>query len=91
MTKDKRVGAICAAPIALYSAGILKDEFTCYPGYEQVINNSNFKDSKVGESENILTSRGPGTAICFALEIVKELKGDIPYQELKSGLLAEFC
>jgi len=90
--KEKLVGAICAAPIALYSAGVLKGEdFTCYPGYEQVIQDATFKDNKVVESENILTSRGPGTAMCFALEIVKKLVGSETYEQLKAGLLAEFC
>jgi len=89
--KDKKVGAICAAPIALYSAGVLKDEYTCYPGYEQVIKGSEFKEQKVVESGNILTSRGPGTAMCFALEIVKELVGVETYEQLKAGLLADFC
>jgi len=90
--KEKLVGAICAAPIALYSAGVLKGEdYTCYPGYEQVIQDATFKDNKVVESENILTSRGPGTAMCFALEIVKKLVGSETYEQLKAGLLAEFC
>jgi len=90
--KEKLVGAICAAPIALYSAGVLKGEdFTCYPGYEQVIQDATFKENKVVESENILTSRGPGTAMCFALEIVKKLVGSETYEQLKAGLLAEFC
>ena len=90
--KNKEVGAICAAPIALYSAGILKDEFTCYPGYDQVIKSSNFRDDKkVVESQNIMTSRGPGTAMCFALEIVKKLVGQETYEQLKAGLLADFC
>jgi len=89
--KNKKVGAICAAPIALYSAGVLKDEYTCYPGYEQVIKGSEFKDKKVVESGNVLTSRGPGTAMCFALEIVKELVGVETYEQLKAGLLADFC
>ncbi len=90
--KDKLVGAICAAPIALYSAGALDgEEFTCYPGYEQVIKDANFKEEKVVQSSNVLTSRGPGTAICFALEIVKKLVGDETYQQLKAGLLADFC
>jgi len=38
-----------------------------------------------------MTSRGPGTAICFALEIVKKLKGEETYQALKAGLLATYC
>jgi hypothetical protein len=35
-----------------------------------------------------MTSQGVGTAICFALEIVKTLKGDDTYQTLKKEILA---
>jgi 4-methyl-5(b-hydroxyethyl)-thiazole monophosphate biosynthesis len=38
-----------------------------------------------------MTSRGPGTALCFALEIVKKLEGDEKYEALKDGLLATYC
>ncbi len=90
--KDKKVGAICAAPIALYSAGVIKDDFTCYPGYDQVIKSGHFRDDKkVVESQNVMTSRGPGTAMCFALEIVKKLVSEETYSQLKAGLLADFC
>jgi hypothetical protein len=35
-----------------------------------------------------MTSQGVGTAICFALEIVKTIKGDDVYQTLKKEILA---
>ena len=93
-SKDKRIGAICAAPIALERAGIIKDEdnYTCYPSYEQQISHGHFTDQyKVVKSGNVLTSRGPGTAICFALAIVRELVGEETYTQLRAGLLAEYC
>ncbi len=31
-------------------------------------------DKQVVVSQNIMTSRGPGTALCFGLEIVKNFK-----------------
>jgi 4-methyl-5(b-hydroxyethyl)-thiazole monophosphate biosynthesis len=90
--EGKNVAAICAAPMALDSAGVLKGEYTCYPSYEEVIMSGEYNpNKKVIKTGNILTSRGPGTAICFALEIVKELVGDETYQALKSGLIADFC
>ena len=36
----------------------------------------------------VMTSQGVGTAICFALEIVKKIKGDDTYQTLKKEILA---
>jgi len=91
--KGKRIGAICAAPFALNKAGVLKDEYTCYPSVEDEIKKDGYLGDKsmVVESKNVLTSRGPATAICFALEIVKKLKGDDMYSALKSGLLATYC
>ncbi len=88
----KNIGAICAAPIALDKAGVLKEGYTCYPSYDEQIKTSGFTDSKkVVKSKNVLTSRGPGTAICFGLSIVKELVGEETYRQLKAGLLADYC
>jgi len=92
-SKGKNIGAICAAPLALNKAGVLKQKFTCYPSAEEQIDECEYMSDKamVVEDENIITSRGPATAICFALKIVKRLKGDDTYNALKSGLLADFC
>jgi len=91
--KGKNIGAICAAPFALQKAGVLKQKYTCYPSVEADIDNDGYtgEDFMVVEDENILTSRGPATAICFALEIVKKLKGEEMYEMLKGGLLATYC
>lgn len=91
--ENKNIGAICAAPFALNKAGVLKEKYTCYPSVEDEIK----KDGYVGdaamvvEDENIMTSRGPATALCFALSIVKKLKGEESYETLKNGLLATYC
>ncbi len=90
--KGKNIGAICAAPFALNKAGVLKQNYTCYPSVEeQIRENGYISDKKVIEDGNVMTSRGPATAICFALEIVKKLKGQEMYETLKAGLLADFC
>ena len=91
--KGKNIAAICAAPYALHKAGVLKGEFTCYPSVEEEIDKEGYMGdaSMVVESQNVLTSRGPATAICFALKIVQKLKGDETYRNLKAGLLADFC
>ena len=87
-SKNKMIGAICAAPFALNCAGVLKDKWTCYPSVEEQINKNGYiADKKVIIDNNIVTSRGPATAIYFALEIVKLLKGEELYLQLKNGLL----
>ena len=92
-SKGKNIGAICAAPFALNKAGVLKHNYTCYPSFEEYIREDGYMGDKamVIEDENVMTSRGPGTAICFALEIVKKLEGEEMYESLKSGLLADYC
>lgn len=89
----KNIGAICAAPFALNKAGVLKHNYTCYPSFEEQIREDGYMGDKsmVVEDGNVMTSRGPATAICFALQIVKKLKGEDTYSMLKGGLLAEFC
>ena len=89
----KAIGAICAAPYALEAAGVLKEGYTCYPGIEDELTTGGFVGDKqaVVESGNVMTSRGPGSAMCFALAIVKKLKGIESYKKLRSGLLAEYC
>jgi len=47
--------------------------------------------SMVIEDANVMTSRGPATALCFALKIVQKLKGDETYNALREGLLATYC
>ncbi|MFA6136610.1 MAG: DJ-1 family glyoxalase III [Sulfurimonas sp.] len=91
--KDKNIGAICAAPLALHRAGVLKHDYTCYPSYEKEIREEGYMGDRamVVEDANIITSRGPATAICFALQIVKKLKGQESYLRVKRGLLADFC
>jgi 4-methyl-5(b-hydroxyethyl)-thiazole monophosphate biosynthesis len=71
---------------------VLKHNYTCYPSVEKQIREEGYKsDSMVVEDGNVMTSRGPGTAICFALQIVKKLKGEETYLGLKNGLLASYC
>lgn len=87
--KDKKIGAICAAPYALHKADVLSQNYTCYPSFEQKIRDSGYQNDKDVVSENnIITSKGPATATKFALEIVKTLKGEEVYNSVKAGLLA---
>lgn len=93
---QKLIAAICASPIVLDKAGVLKGDFTCYPGCESQINmeQKNKKSNAVVKNGNIITSTGPATAIVFALELVKELcaqtKAKELYDELQMSILKDF-
>lgn len=91
--EGKNIGAICAAPYALNRAGVLKNSYTCYPSVEKEINKKGYQgeSAMVVQDENIMTSRGPATALCFGLEIVKKLKGEEMYKTVKEGLIATYC
>lgn len=90
--KEKVIGAICAAPYALKEAGVLGNDYTCYPSVEDEINQKGYRDNEMVITDgNIMTSRGPGTALCFGLQIVKRLVGKESYQAVKKGMLLDFC
>jgi len=48
-------------------------------------------DMVVVRDGNIFTSRGPGTALCFGLEIVRTLVDEETYEAVRSGMLLDFC
>lgn len=86
--EGKLVCAICAAPSVLGGAGILKDKHaTCHPGFEDKLTGATFLAQEVVIDGNIITSRGMGTAIPFALEIVRYLCDDAAVEEIRTALV----
>lgn len=84
----KYIGAICAAPIALAEAEVLKSTYTCYPSFEANITNTTYmKSEDVVSDQNIITANGPKSAIKFSLEIVEKLCNKSKMEEIKSQLL----
>jgi len=89
---NKVVGAMCAAPYALKKAGVLGSNYTCYPGAKDEIDHPGYReDMKVVTDDNVITSRGPGTAVCFGLAIVERLVGKESMQAVKDGMLLDYC
>ncbi len=87
--QGKYIGAICAAPLALHTAGVLNEEFTCYPSIENQIRIEGYhQDQSTIIDGKVMTSQGVGTAIDFALNIVRELQGESLFKELKESILA---
>ena len=82
----KKVAAICAAPIALNQAGLLEGRnFTCYDGVQEQIANGHYHKETVVVDGNVITSRGPATALAFAYHLVETLGGDA--ESLRNGML----
>ena len=73
----KKIAAICAAPIVLNRAGLLKDKgFTCYDGVQEQIADGHYRKETVVVDGQLTTSRGPATALAFAYNLVEQLGGD---------------
>ena len=86
--QDKYVTAICAAPSVLAEAGLLEGKRatsfpTCLDGYPNVMRPM----TAVVEDGKLITSRGPGTAMDFALILLERLAGAAKRQEVEAGLV----
>ena len=91
MKNDKRIGAICAAPIVLQEAGVLNHKrVTSYPSEKAVFKSAMYEESRVVKDGNIITSRSAGTAIDFALNLIGEIKGQKIKQETAKRILWEY-
>ncbi len=84
----KPIAAICAAPMVLGRAGLLQGhKATIYPGMEEELIGAEVCADRVVVSENLITSKGPGTAMEFALAIIEYLKGGQKKDEIAAELL----
>ncbi|WP_455212847.1 DJ-1 family glyoxalase III [Kaarinaea lacus] len=86
---NKFTAAICAAPKVLATAGLLTGKrATAFPGVLEKLDlpSTQLDTSAVVKDGNIITSRGPGTAMDFALELITLLVGDAKRNEVESAL-----
>ncbi|MCJ7613510.1 DJ-1/PfpI family protein [Candidatus Bathyarchaeota archaeon] len=75
---NKLVAAICAGPAVLSDAGVLEGKScTIYPGMENELEKGGGKPKQdmIVVDGNIITSRGPATALPFALKLAETLAG----------------
>lgn len=89
-SRNKLIGAICAAPKVLATAGLLAEKkATAYPGVLEALGlvSTNVTNAAVQQDGNIITSRGPGTAMDFALEIISCLEGNEKRNQVEAALL----
>ena len=88
--KSNVIAAICAAPaVVLAPLGILDNRSaTCYPGMEENFSaTTNYRKDDVVIDKNIITSRGPATALKFAIAITDKLCGQAVAQKVADATL----
>ena len=82
-----RLAAICAAPLVLGRRGLLNGKrATCYPGFEKELIGAEATGACIVTDGNITTSRGMGTAIMFAEELVRLIVGSEKSEELSLSI-----
>ena len=82
--------AICAAPVALAQAGLLAGRAaTSYPGFVEKLDIPGLRhsDDAVVVDGKVVTSRGPGTAMDFALTLIELLCGKGQRDAVEDGLV----
>ena len=84
----KLTAAICAAPTVLAKAGLLEGrKAVCYPGMEGQLTGAKVSFEPVAVDGTVITSRGLGTAIVFALSIVQYFEGKERAEALASSVV----
>ena len=69
-------------------AGIIENKkVTSYPGFEEDIAPVSYSEDVVIQDGNIITSRGPATAMHFAFKILENLADKIVSEKLKKDML----
>ncbi len=88
--KGGKVAAICAAPAVLAAAGVLEGrKATCYPGYEEYLQGAVHTDRAVVVDGNVVTGKGPGLTLDFALTLVEFLAGRAQRDAVAGQLLLQ--
>lgn len=83
----KWIGAVCAAPLTLQAAGILRGRrVTCHPAVADRLTVTPRLDDRVVVEGRLVTSQGPGTSMEFALAMVRLVEGDRKAQSLAQSM-----
>ena len=86
--EEKYVAAICAAPSVLGGLGILRGRKACvYPGFEDQLEGAEVIIEPVVQDGHVITGRGMGAAIPFALKLTEVLCGRERAEEVKAAIL----
>lgn len=84
----KYLAAICAAPSVLGKYGMLKGrKATSYPGFEDALTGAEYVYDQVAVDDFVITSRGMGTAIPFALKLIGILVSPDKEKEIGEAII----
>lgn len=88
--QQKWIAAICAAPVVLQSAGILQGRaVTSHPSVKEELKGVRYSEDRVVADGHIMTSRSPGTAMEFAMQLVEKLFDQDRVSTVNKGVLAK--
>jgi 4-methyl-5(b-hydroxyethyl)-thiazole monophosphate biosynthesis len=82
------VGAICAAPAVVLEPlrATSGKRVTCHPAFRHLLKAGTYDDSPVVVDGNLITGKGAGHAIAFALRLLETLFDPETVEEVKSGM-----
>lgn len=86
---ERFTAAICAGPKVLAGAGLLEGKrATSFPNAKDFVveHGADYSEEPVVQDGKIITSRGPGTAMDFALSLIEQLAGTTMRREVEDGL-----
>lgn len=87
--REKRIAAICAAPMILGERGMLTGKkATCYPGFEGYLAGAEEIGGRVVTDGLITTAKGAGAAVELAIELISLLCGKETAEKIKNGIFA---
>jgi 4-methyl-5(b-hydroxyethyl)-thiazole monophosphate biosynthesis len=90
--EGKWIGAICAAPAVVLGKTSILDgkKATCFPGCEKQLGAKTiFSTDRVVKDGRVITSRGPGSALEFSLELVRSLADPKKAAEIAEKMVAK--
>lgn len=83
------IAAICAAPSILGKRGLLRGKrAVCYPGFEDALEGAETVDCGVVRDGRYICGRAAGSALTFALEIIKAMKGEEAAEAVRRSVIA---
>lgn len=89
---DRIIATMCAGPLILETSKIAQDEVvTSFPAIKDKLKSiKEYSEEVVVKSGNIITSRGPATAVFLALKLIEEIKGKEVRDEVAEGILFNY-